>query len=110
MLPRVTRFFSMPSFDLGTVSAVFAFLGLLIVALLGARLAPHESVYFVIQHGTDPRPYDPGLVFPFGSDILGRDRARSSEPGANHLDPPNSSGGRLASRANVPRMKALRQR
>jgi len=27
----------------------------------------------VVEHGSEPRPYDPGLVFPFGSDVLGRD-------------------------------------
>jgi len=52
---------------------LFAFFALLFVALFGERIAPHESIYFVVQHGHDPRPYDPGLVFPFGSDILGRD-------------------------------------
>ena len=43
------------------------------VALFGARIAPNEPIYFVVEHGTDPRPFDPGLVFPFGSDVLGRD-------------------------------------
>ncbi len=56
-----------------TVVGLIAFLGLICVALFGERLAPHEPIYFVLEHGTDPRPYDPGLVFPFGSDILGRD-------------------------------------
>jgi ABC-type dipeptide/oligopeptide/nickel transport system permease subunit len=55
------------------VGAGIVFFALLIVALLGERLAPHESIYFVVEHGADPRPYDPGLVFPFGSDVLGRD-------------------------------------
>jgi peptide/nickel transport system permease protein len=41
--------------------------------LFGPAVAPHESVYFVVEHGTDPRPYEPGLVFPLGSDVLGRD-------------------------------------
>src|SRR5438045_6281901 len=50
-----------------------AFFALLFVALFGARIAPHEPIYFVLEHGDDPRPYDPGLVFPFGSDVLGRD-------------------------------------
>ena len=53
--------------------ALVAVIGLLFAALLGERLAPHEPVYFVVEHGADPRPYDPGLVFPFGSDVLGRD-------------------------------------
>lgn len=46
---------------------------LLIVALFGERFAPHEDIYFVVERGTDPRPFDPGVVFPFGSDVLGRD-------------------------------------
>ena len=52
---------------------VLAFFGLVFLALFGERVAPHEAIYFVPEHGTDPRPYDPGLVFPFGSDVLGRD-------------------------------------
>jgi peptide/nickel transport system permease protein len=52
---------------------LLGFFGLLLLALFGERLAPHESIYFVPVHGDDPRPYDPGLVFPFGSDVLGRD-------------------------------------
>jgi peptide/nickel transport system permease protein len=50
-----------------------AFLALVFVALFGERIAPHEAIYFMVEHGSDPRPYDPGLVFPLGSDILGRD-------------------------------------
>ncbi len=52
---------------------LFAFFLLLLMALFGERIAPHEAIYFVPQHGGDPRPYDPGLVYPFGSDVLGRD-------------------------------------
>src|SRR5688572_10476048 len=52
---------------------LLGFFGLLLLALFGERIAPHESIYFVPTHGDDPRPYDPGLVFPFGSDVLGRD-------------------------------------
>jgi len=55
------------------IGALVALVGLLVAALLGERLAPHEPIYFLIEHGADPRPYDPGLVFPFGSDLLGRD-------------------------------------
>ena len=55
------------------IGALFAFLALLFVALFGGRIAPYEPIYFVVEHGSDPRPYDPGLVFPFGSDVLGRD-------------------------------------
>lgn len=53
--------------------AALTFLGLLFVALFGGRIAPHEPLYFVVENGADPRPYDPGVVFPFGSDALGRD-------------------------------------
>jgi ABC-type dipeptide/oligopeptide/nickel transport system permease subunit len=59
--------------DPALIAGALVALGLLTVALLGERLAPHQSIYFVIEHSRDPRPYDPGLVFPFGSDILGRD-------------------------------------
>ncbi len=55
------------------IGALFSFLALLFVALFGERIAPYEPIYFVVEHGSDPRPYDPGLVFPFGSDVLGRD-------------------------------------
>lgn len=48
-------------------------LGLVFVAVFGERLAPHEPIYFVVEHGRDPRPFDPGTVFAFGSDVLGRD-------------------------------------
>ncbi len=67
------RAFDVPQVDFSTLIAAVAFLGMLVVALFGDRIAPHESIYFVVEHGTDPRPYDPGLVFPFGSDVLGRD-------------------------------------
>jgi ABC-type dipeptide/oligopeptide/nickel transport system permease subunit len=60
-------------FDLGLAIAALAFLTLLTIALFGARFAPHEPIYFVVEHGSDPRPYEPGIVFPFGSDVLGRD-------------------------------------
>lgn len=59
--------------DASLALALFAALVLLVLILFGARLAPHESIYFVVEHGKDPRPYDPGVVFPFGSDVLGRD-------------------------------------
>lgn len=62
-----------PSLDPWTLLGIAAFLGLVFVALFGERIAPHESIYFVVEHGGDPRPYDPGLVFPLGSDVLGRD-------------------------------------
>lgn len=52
---------------------LFAFFALAFVVVFGERIAPHEAIFFVPEHGRDPRPYDPGLVFPFGSDILGRD-------------------------------------
>jgi peptide/nickel transport system permease protein len=50
-----------------------AFLGLVFLALFGERIAPNEPIYFLVEHGRDERPYDPGRVFPFGSDVLGRD-------------------------------------
>jgi peptide/nickel transport system permease protein len=52
---------------------LFAFFVLLFVALFGERIAPYESIYFVVDHGDDVRPYAPGEVFPLGSDVLGRD-------------------------------------
>jgi peptide/nickel transport system permease protein len=55
------------------ITALAAFFGLLFIAFFGERIAPNEQIYFVIEHGKDPRPYDPGLVFPLGSDVLGRD-------------------------------------
>lgn len=62
-----------PRRDLWTYVGLAAFFALLFVALFGERIAPHEAIYFVPEHGRDPRPYDPGLVFPLGSDVLGRD-------------------------------------
>ena len=59
--------------DVLTIAAFVALFTLLAAALLGERLAPNEPLYFVVEHGADPRPYDPGTVFPFGSDVLGRD-------------------------------------
>ena len=55
------------------IVGVIALFSLILLALFGERLAPHESIFFVPVHGDDPRPYDPGLVFPLGSDVLGRD-------------------------------------
>ena len=60
-------------FDPWVLLGLAAFLGLLFVALFGERIAPYEPIYFVVEHGSAPRPYEPGLVFPLGSDILGRD-------------------------------------
>ena len=61
------------SIDPWLVVGIAAFFALIVVALFGERLAPNEPIYFVVEHGRDPRPYDPGIVFPFGSDVLGRD-------------------------------------
>src|SRR5438132_1831030 len=61
------------SVDPWLVVGIAAFFALIVVALFGERIAPHEPIYFVVEHGRDPRPYDPGVVFPFGSDVLGRD-------------------------------------
>lgn len=63
----------MPRRDPWSYIGLAAFFVLLFFALFGERIAPHEAIYFVPEHGRDPRPYDPGLVFPFGSDVLGRD-------------------------------------
>lgn len=59
--------------DLPLLAAVVAFFALLGVALFGGRLAPHEDIFFAVEYQNAPRPYDPGLLFPLGSDILGRD-------------------------------------
>src|SRR3990170_5010523 len=63
----------MPRRDPWFFVGLIAFFGLVFIVLFGERIAPHEAIYFVPEHGSDPRPYDPGLVFPFGSDVLGRD-------------------------------------
>ncbi len=63
----------LPRADSWMIVAGLALLALLVVALFGGRFAPHEPVFFVVEHGNDPRPYDPGVVFPLGSDVLGRD-------------------------------------
>lgn len=62
-----------PEVDPLLAAAGVALLLLLLAALLGERLAPHEPIYFVVEHERDPRPFEPGVVFPLGSDILGRD-------------------------------------
>lgn len=72
-LLRRTRRLRRPDLDAALLAAFLLVLGLAVLALFGARLAPHEPIYFVVEHGDDPRPYDPGIVFPFGSDVLGRD-------------------------------------
>ncbi|HUQ41035.1 MAG TPA: ABC transporter permease subunit [Candidatus Limnocylindrales bacterium] len=63
----------MPRRDPWVYIGLFAFFALLFLGLFGERIAPHEAIYYVVEHGRDPRPYDPGVVFPFGSDALGRD-------------------------------------
>lgn len=63
----------MPRRDPWVFVGLAAFFALLFVALFGERIAPHETIFFVPEHGGDPRPFDPGLVFPVGSDLLGRD-------------------------------------
>src|SRR2546423_13487795 len=55
------------------VAAFVAVVGLFGLGFMGARLAPHEPIFFVVEHGSDLRPYEPGVVFPLGSDVLGRD-------------------------------------
>src|SRR5437773_3454927 len=62
-----------PSIDPWLLLGLVAFFALMVAALFGERIAPNEPIYFVVEHGRDPRPYEPGTVFPFGSDVLGRD-------------------------------------
>jgi peptide/nickel transport system permease protein len=64
---------ALPTVDGWLLAGAIAFFALVFVALFGERIAPNEPIYFVVEHGRDPRPYDVGLVFPFGSDVLGRD-------------------------------------
>jgi ABC-type dipeptide/oligopeptide/nickel transport system permease subunit len=52
---------------------LFAFFGLLFVALFGERIAPYESIYMVVDPPVRRPPYAPGEVYPLGSDALGRD-------------------------------------
>ncbi|HEY6958178.1 MAG TPA: ABC transporter permease subunit [Candidatus Limnocylindria bacterium] len=63
----------MPRRDPWAYIGLAAFFALLFFALFGERIAPHQAIFFVPEHDHDPRPYDPGLVFPLGSDVLGRD-------------------------------------
>ncbi len=72
-LLRRTRELRLPAVDPWLALALMGVVALLVLGLLGPRLAPHEPISFVVEHGTDPRPYDPGVVYPFGSDVLGRD-------------------------------------
>ena len=51
VLPQVARSLSIPRVDPATLGAVIAFVSLLVVALFGERLAPHESIFFVVEHG-----------------------------------------------------------
>ena len=48
----------LPRVDVPLVVALLGFLGLIAVALLGGRLAPHESIYFVVEHGTEVARFD----------------------------------------------------
>jgi peptide/nickel transport system permease protein len=70
MVPRQVRLLAI---DPWLVVGLLAFFALVVAALFGERIAPNEPIYFVVEHGRDPRPYEPGIVFPFGSDVLGRD-------------------------------------
>jgi len=63
----------LPRTDPWLLLGIVAFCALIVAALFGERIAPNEPIYFVVEHGRDPRPYEPGIVFPFGSDVLGRD-------------------------------------
>ncbi|HEY7624014.1 MAG TPA: ABC transporter permease subunit [Candidatus Limnocylindria bacterium] len=46
---------------------------LLVAALFGERLAPHEPIEVVLNIDREPPPFAPGPRFPLGSDLLGRD-------------------------------------
>ncbi len=70
---RRTRELRPTTVDAWLVLALMGVVALLVLGLFGPRLAPHEPISFVVEHGADPRPYDPGVVYPFGSDVLGRD-------------------------------------
>src|SRR6267142_3336682 len=70
MVPRRVRLLAI---DPWLLVGLLAFFALVVAALFGERIAPNEPIYFVVEHGRDPRPYEPGIVFPFGSDVLGRD-------------------------------------
>src|SRR5512135_2102414 len=73
-IPRRAQYVAVvPRRDPWAYIGLAAFFALLFVALFGERIAPHQAIFFVPEHDHDPRPYDPGLVFPLGSDILGRD-------------------------------------
>lgn len=52
---------------------LFAFFGLLFIALFGERIAPYETIYMVLNRPPLRPPYAPGEVYPLGSDGLGRD-------------------------------------
>ena len=52
---------------------LFAFFALLFVALFGERIAPHETIFMVLNRPPLRPPYAPGEVYPLGSDGLGRD-------------------------------------
>lgn len=42
-----------------SVIAALTAIALLVVAVFGNRIAPRDSIRFVLEHGTYPRPYDP---------------------------------------------------
>ncbi len=49
-------------------------LALLVAALYGDRLAPHEDIFSLLEGPAgEPRPFAPGGLFPLGSDTAGRD-------------------------------------
>lgn len=41
--------------------AALTAIALLVVAVFGNRIAPRDSIDFVLEHSTYPRPYDPSL-------------------------------------------------
>src|SRR5512132_1880340 len=63
----------MRRFDPWFAIGLFAVFALLFVALFGERIAPHETIYMVLNRPPLRPPDAPGEVYPLGSDGLGRD-------------------------------------
>lgn len=50
-----------------------AFAALVLIAVFGPWIAAQEPIHFVVDYGRHIRPFDPGVLYPLGSDLLGRD-------------------------------------
>jgi peptide/nickel transport system permease protein len=59
--------------DLGLVVALAAFAVIFGLAVFGARIAPYEPFYIVLDLGKQSPPYAPGGPFPLGTDTSARD-------------------------------------